>query len=341
MRIAVDAMGGDNAPVPEVAGAVKACQELKGIKEIVLVGNPEIIKKELLLHQINGLPISIERSESVIGMHESPAAAVKAKKDSSIVISTKLIKEGRVNALVSAGNTGAVMASSLMHLGRVKGVLRPALAIPIPTLTGHAILLDVGANVDCKPQHLLQFAIMGDAYARHIFGQTNPRVGLLSVGEEEGKGNELTSNALELLKKSSPLNFIGNVEGGDIINGRADVVVCDGFVGNVVIKFAESLVEMIIHFLKRELASSLLLKLGAYLARPAFRKFKQTLDYSEFGGAPLLGVNGVSIICHGISSPKAIMNGIRVAMEFINHQVNKHIEEELERDKLRWQIQEP
>lgn len=326
MRIAVDAMGGDSAPIPEVSGTVMACQQLKGIDEIILVGNEDILKKELSLHKTKGLPISIEKSFSVVGMHESPVVAVKSKKDSSIVIATKLIKEKRADAVVSAGNTGAAMACSLMHLGRVQGISRPALAIPVPTLSGPAILLDVGANVDCKPNHLLQFAIMGDVYAKYIFEKSHPRVGLLSVGEEESKGNELTFESFKLLKNSS-LNFVGNVEGKDIINGNIDVVVCDGFVGNVVLKFAEGLVEMIIHLLKEELSSNLLLKLGAYLSRPAFKKFKKRLDPSEFGGAPLLGIDGVSIVCHGISTPKAIMNGIRVAMEFINHKVNIHIKE--------------
>lgn len=330
MRIAVDAMGGDYAPESIVAGVVDALKELKGIAEITLVGKEEVVAKELSRHHISGLPITIKDAKEVIEMHESPAIAVKTKKDSSIAVATKTLKAGGVHAVVSAGNTGAVMASSLMTLGRLKGVLRPSIATLIPTLEGASILLDVGANVDCKAIHLLQFAMMGDVYAEYILGKTNPKIGLLSIGEEESKGNALTSEAFKLLKKSS-LNFIGNVEGRDIINGRVDVIICDGFIGNVVLKFAESLAEMIFDFLKRELSKNLSLKLGAYLAKPAFKKFKKLVDYSEYGGAPLLGINGVCIICHGASSSKAIKNGIRVACEFIDHQVNLHIEERIER----------
>ncbi len=328
MRIAVDAMGGDHAPEAIVAGVVEALRELNGIAQITLVGKEDIVARELSRYSIKGMPVVIKNAEQTIEMHESPAQAVKTKKDSSIVVAAKALREGEVQAVVSAGNTGAVMASSLMELGRLKGVLRPAIATLIPTLEGVSILLDVGANVDCKPNQLLQFAMMGDVYARYILNKTNPKIGLLSIGEEEGKGNALTCEAFDLLQKTS-LNFIGNVEGRDIINGKIDVIVCDGFVGNVVLKFGESLAEMIIGFLKRELSKNLSLKLGAFLSKPAFRKFKKLLDYSEYGGAPLLGVNGVCIICHGASSAKAIKNGIRVACEFIDHQVNLHIEERI------------
>jgi len=328
MRIAVDAMGGDHAPQTIVAGVIEALRELKGIAQITLVGREDVVYNELSHYQTNGLSIVVKEAKEIIEMHESPAMAVKSKKDSSIVVATKALKEGEVQAIVSAGNTGAVMASSLMHLGRLKGVLRPAIATLIPTLEGASILLDVGANVDCKPKHLLEFAIMGDVYAKYIIGKANPKIGLLSIGEEEAKGNTLTLEAFKLLNASS-LNFVGNVEGRDIINGQVDVIVCDGFVGNVVLKFAESLAEMIFDFLKRELSKSLSLKLGAYLAQPAFRKFKKLVDYSEYGGAPLLGINGVCIICHGASSAKAVKNGIRVACEFINNQVNLHIEERI------------
>lgn len=328
MRIAVDAMGGDHAPETIVAGVVEALRELKGIAQITLVGKEDVVAKELSRYHTKELAIAIKNATQVVEMHESPAQAVKTKKDSSIVVAAKALKEGEVQAVVSAGNTGAVMASSLMELGRLKGVFRPAIATLIPTLEGASILLDVGANVDCKPIHLRQFAIMGDVYARYILGKTNPKVGVLSIGEEEGKGNALTCEAFDLLKHSS-LNFVGNVEGRDIINGKVDVIVCDGFVGNVVLKFGESLAEMIIGFLKRELSKNLTLKLGAFLSKPAFKKFKKLLDYSEYGGAPLLGVNGVCIICHGGSSAKAVKNGIRVACEFINHQVNLHIEERI------------
>lgn len=328
MRIAVDAMGGDNAPQAIVAGVIEALRELKGITQITLVGREEIVKEELSHYQTRDLPIVVKDAREVIEMDESPVMAVKAKKNSSLAVATTALKKGEVQALVSAGNTGAVMTSLLMSLGRLKGVLRPAIATLIPTLEGPSILLDVGANVDCKPRHLLQFAMMGDIYAHYILGKTNPKIGLLSIGEEETKGNALTFDTFKLLKKSS-LNFMGNVEGRDIINGKVDVVVCDGFVGNVVLKCAESLAEMILNFLKRELSKNLSLKLGAYLTKPAFKKFKKLVDYSEYGGAPLLGINAVSIICHGASSAKAVKNGIRVATEFINHQVNLHIEERI------------
>ncbi|MDI6734584.1 MAG: phosphate acyltransferase PlsX [bacterium] len=328
MRIAVDAMGGDHAPEAIVAGVIEALGELNGIAQITLVGKEEIVAKELSRYSIKGMPVVIKNAEQMIEMHESPAQAVKTKKDSSIVVATRALKEGEVQAVVSAGNTGAVMASSLMELGRLEGVNRPAIATLIPTLEGVSILLDVGANVDCKSNQLLQFAMMGDVYARYILKKTNPKIGLLSIGEEEGKGNALTCETFDLLQKTS-LNFIGNVEGRDIINGKVDVIVCDGFVGNVVLKFGESLAEMIIGFLKRELSKNISLKLGAFLSKPAFKKFKKLLDYSEYGGAPLLGVDGVCIICHGASSAKAIKNGIRVACEFIDHQVNLHIEESI------------
>ncbi|MFH1562819.1 MAG: phosphate acyltransferase PlsX [Nitrospirota bacterium] len=328
MRIAVDAMGGDHAPEAIVAGVVDALRELNGIAQITLVGKEDIVAKELSRYHMKGMPIVIKNATQTIEMHESPAQAVKTKKDSSIVVATRALREGEVQAVVSAGNTGAVMASSLIELGRLKGVSRPAIATLIPTLEGASILLDVGANVDCKPNHLLQFAMMGDVYARYILKKTNPKIGILSIGEEEGKGNTLTCEAFNLLQHTS-LNFIGNVEGRDIINGKVDVIVCDGFVGNVVVKFGESLVEMIIGFLKRELSKNLSLKIGAFLSKPVFKKFKKLLDYSEYGGAPLLGINGVCIICHGASSAKAVKNGIRVACEFIDHQVNLHIEERI------------
>jgi len=334
MRIAVDAMGGDHAPEAIIAGVIAALKELKGIAQITLVGKEDVIREELSRYQTNGLAIAIKNAKDVVEMGEFPTMAVRNKKDSSIAVATKALKEGEVQAIVSAGNTGAVMAFSLINLGRLKGVFRPAIATLIPTLEGASLLLDVGANVDCKPRHLFQFAMMGDVYAKYIMGNSNPKIGLLSIGEEDSKGNALTSYAFKLLKSSS-LNFIGNVEGRDIINGKVDVVVCDGFVGNVVLKFGESLAEMIFGYLKRELSKNLRLKLGAYLSKPAFEKFKKLVDYSEYGGAPLLGVNGVCIICHGASSAKAVKNGIRVACEFIKHQVNLHIEDRIEENK--WQ----
>ncbi|MEW5767034.1 MAG: phosphate acyltransferase PlsX [bacterium] len=330
MRIAVDAMGGDKAPAVVVAGVVEAAKEAmsRSVSEILLVGEPSSIKRELSGAEVDGLPISIKEASQVIGYDESPATAVKTKPDSSIVVSTRLLKEGKAEAVVSAGSTGAVVASALMGVGRLRRVSRPAIATIIPTLKEPSILLDVGANVNCKPNYLLEFAVMGDCYARYVMGRKNPRVGILSIGEEASKGNELTFKSFKLLEQSG-LNFIGNAEGRDIVNGEFDVVVCDGFTGNVVLKFGESLAEMILKQLWVELSRNWLLKLGAFLSKPAFKSFKRRVDYSEYGGAPLLGVNGVYIICHGGSSAKAIKNGIRVAAEFVNHQMNKHIEEQM------------
>ncbi|MFH1860438.1 MAG: phosphate acyltransferase PlsX [bacterium] len=334
MQIAVDAMGGDHAPEAIVAGVIEAARELKDV-EIILVGRKEIIQEELRKHKEQRIPIIIEDASEVIEMDESPALALKTKKDSSIMVCAKLVKEKRAQAVVSAGNTGAVMGSMLMNMGRLKGVLRPAIVAIMPNFSGGVtLLLDVGANVDCKPVSLFQFALMGQVYAKYIFGINNPRIGMLSIGEEESKGNELTAIAFPLLKASS-LNFCGNAEGRDIVNGKFDVIVCDGFVGNVVLKFGENLAEGISSFLRKELMSTFILRLGAFLSMPAFRKFKKLVDYSEYGGAPLLGVNGVSIICHGSSSAKAIKNGIRVASEFIRHDVNKHIEEMMEKEAVR------
>ncbi len=326
MQIAVDAMGGDHAPEAIVAGVIEAVKELKDVG-IILVGKKEIILEEIKKHKGQHASITLENASQVIDMDEFPAIALRTKKDSSILVCSKLVRENRAQAIVSAGNTGAVMGAMLMNTGRLKGILRPAIAAIIPNFSGGVtLLLDVGANVDCKPASLFQFALMGHVYASYIFGVNNPRIGILSIGEEESKGNELTASVFPLLKASS-LNFCGNAEGRDIVNGKFDVVVCDGFVGNVVLKFGESLAEGILSFLKKELTSTFILRLGALLSMPAFKKFKKLVDYSEYGGAPLLGVNGVSIICHGSSSSKAIKNGIRVASEFIRHDVNRHIEE--------------
>ncbi len=325
MRIVVDAMGGDNVPGPMIEGSIAALRELK-LTEIILVGDKSILQNTLALQKANALPITIEHSTDIIGMDESPAIGIKTKPNASIVVAARLVKEKRADGLVSAGNTGATMAASLIALKRLTGIIRPAIAVTIPTLEGPSLLLDAGANVDCKPQHLSQFAIMGYVYANAILGKKNPTIGLLSIGEESTKGNELTSNAFELLEKLD-LNFVGNVEGNEIISGKVDVIVCDGFVGNVILKFGESFSKMIMDYFKRELSSNLRLSIGAYLAKPAFVKFKKMVDYSEYGGAPLLGVNGTCIICHGRSSAKAIKNGIRIASEFVNHKVNRHIEE--------------
>jgi len=265
-------------------------------------------------------------------MHESPSASFRQKKDSSIAIAIQLQKEGKADAVVSAGNTGVVMATSLLRLGRLKGVQRPAIAALLPTKKGYVTMLDVGANVDSKPLHLLQFAIMGYIYVNYMFNKIRPKVGLLSIGEESSKGNELTQEVHKLLKnlkEHNLINFIGNVEGRDVLKGNADVVICDGFVGNIVLKMAESIYDMIMRPLKDFIKGKMRGKVGFMMLKPVFDKLRTQLDYEEYGGAPLLGIKGVSIICHGSSGPRAIMNAIKVAHKYVSEKVNEHIEEQL------------
>lgn len=332
MKIALDAMGGDRAPGVIVAGAIQALREYKDL-EVILVGDEKRVKRELAKYRTKGLPLSIIHASQVVEMDELPTTALRKKKDSSIMVAARLVKEKRAQAIVSAGNTGAAMVATKVVLGTLKGIERPAIATLIPHIQGVSILTDVGANVDCKPGHLLQFAIMGNAYAKKILGVERPKVGLLSVGKERIKGNELTRATYELLEKTS-LNFIGNVEGRDIFNGSVDVIVCDGFIGNVALKTAESLAETIQGMLKREIKKNLLRKIGALLSRGAYRALKKRIDYSEYGGAPLLGINGVGIITHGGASALAIKNALRVAGEFINHKVNAHIVEAIKGEKI-------
>lgn len=324
-RVALDAMGGDQGPAVNVEGAVAAAREL-GLS-VLLVGVEQELSQNLQNHSINGLGVSICHAPETVGMHESPSAALRKKKQSSIRVGLELVKKGDADAFISAGNTGAVMATALVTLGPLPGVERPAIALIVPTLRGHSILLDVGANVDCKPRQLLQFAIMGDVYARQVMGKTSPTVGLLSIGEEESKGNELTRETFKELEEEPSINFTGNVEGREVFSGAADVIVCDGFTGNIALKITESAVEFFTVLLKEELAKGLVGKAGAVLARGAFERFKKRVDYSEYGGAPLLGVKGVCIISHGRSSAKAIKNAIRVAAECVENRVVEHIRE--------------
>jgi phosphate acyltransferase len=326
IKIAVDSMGSDNSPYSEVEGTVQAAKAYD--VNVILVGKESLLAP--LLKEAGGdkLPIEIRNATQVIAMDEAPTAALRKKRDSSIRVAAELVREKIASGLVSAGNTGAVMAISKMVFGSVPGVDRPALATVLPTLTGHAVLLDVGANVACKPHHLVQFAVMGHLFSKKIVGVATPRVGLMSVGEEESKGNELTKEVHRTLKQLH-LNFIGNVEGRDIYNGRADVIVCDGFTGNVALKTSEGLIEAVLKLLKDELSRNLQAKLGALLSQQSFKRLKKRLDYSEYGGAPLLGLRGVSIICHGRSSSNAIKNAIRVAKEFAENQVNAKLEAEL------------
>ena len=327
MKIAVDAMGGDRGPDVVVEGTIRAAREL-GIG-VILVGDQAAIARELRRHQSGGLEIHVRHASQVVGMDELPSQALRRKRDSSIRVAADLVREGEAAALVSAGNTGAAMAIAVVILGALPGVDRPAIAVVLPNLKGRTVLLDVGANIDPKPLHLLQFAIMGHVYARDILGVAAPRVGLLSIGEEEGKGNELTREAFKELEASG-LHFIGNVEGQEIYNGNADVVVTDGFTGNVALKVSESLADMLVSLIREELSRTAVAKLGAFLARPAFRRFLKRVDYNELGGAPLLGINGACIICHGASPARAITAGIRIARDWVEAKVNDHIRAALE-----------
>jgi glycerol-3-phosphate acyltransferase PlsX len=330
VKIAVDAMGGDNAPQAVVAGAVQAAKEY-GVG-IILVGIEQLVQQELRKYtQAGTLPIEVRNATEVVDMLDSPATVFRRKKDSSIRVANELVKSGEAVAVISAGHTGAAMATSLFVLRPVEGVERPAIATFMPTVKGTSLILDVGANVDCKPNHLLQFAIMGEVYAKYLLKIPNPRVGLLSIGEEETKGNELTKEAFKLLTETS-LNFIGNVEGRDVMSGNADVIVCDGFIGNVVLKVSEAVAEAIGVFIRENIGTSLARKLGYLLMRPAFRSLKRRVDYAEYGGAPLVGINGISIIGHGRSSDLAVKNAIRVAAELAKSEVNKHIREDIEKN---------
>ncbi|HEY5648781.1 MAG TPA: phosphate acyltransferase PlsX [Nitrospiria bacterium] len=330
-KIAVDAMGGDNAPEVVVEGAVKAAREYGA--EIILVGEADRIHSSLKTFDSSGLRIDIVHSTQKVEMDEPASVVVRRKRKSSIWLATELVKKGEAQAVISAGNSGATMASALYLLGSIPGVERPAIATILPTLKGHSILLDVGANVNCKPLQLFQFAIMGSEYAEWVIKRSAPKIGLLSIGEEETKGNEVTKEALKLLKASS-LNFVGNVEGRDIYSGAADVIVCDGFTGNVALKISEGLAEALGKLLRREISSSWTGRLGYLFSRAAFKRFRRKVDYAEYGGAPLLGVNGVSIICHGRSSSKAIKNAVRVAKTLIEERVNERIQKDIEESMM-------
>jgi glycerol-3-phosphate acyltransferase PlsX len=325
IRVALDAMGGDRGPDVNVEGAVQAAREYG--TAVTLVGVEGEIERYLRQHDTHGLPLTIEHASEVVEMGESPSVALRRKKHSSIRIGLDLVKRGEADAFISAGNTGAVMATALVVLGPLPGVERPAIAVVVPTLTGTAVLLDAGANVDSKPRHLAQFAIMGNVYARDFLGLPRPRVGLLSIGEEESKGNELTREAFKELEEEASLNFIGNVEGRDVFNGTTDVIVCDGFIGNVALKISESVLEAMFTMLREELSKGLRGKAGSLLLLPAFRRFKRRVDPSEYGGAPLLGVNGVCVIGHGRSMGRAIKNAIRAAGDCVSNKVIAHIRE--------------
>lgn len=326
MQIALDAMGGEQAPHAIVEGAVMAARN-HGAK-VILVGDEERVYGELEKHDTSGLSLSVYHAPRVVGMHESPSMAVRRNRDCSIKVALDLVKEGEADAVVSAGNSGAAMAFAMFVLKKLEGVERPAIATFHPTSEGRSILLDAGGNVDCKPVHLIQFAIMGSVYAKLVLGKENPRIGLLSNGTEESKGNELTRETHAILKQTG-LNYAGYVEGRDICNGNADVVVCDGFVGNVALKTSEGLAEAIGTILKSEIKKSLRAKIGYLLIKGAFANLKKRVDYSEYGGAPLLGINGICLICHGGSSAKAVMNAVLVGVKLVEGGFNQHLVEEL------------
>ncbi|MBL7115575.1 MAG: phosphate acyltransferase PlsX [Kiritimatiellae bacterium] len=333
MRIAVDAMGGDHAPREIVKGAVKAARGLKGVSRIILVGDEQAIRKELALHGAIPDLIEVMHASDVVAMDEAPAQAVRRKKDSSIGRAVDLVKAGEADAVVSAGNTGAVVVAATLKLRTLAHIERPAIATIMPTANRRAVLVDAGANTDCTPKMLTQFAVMGSVYARVILGQKSPIVGLLSIGGEASKGNEITKETFRMLS-DSPLNFCGNVEGHDLFEGHTDVVVCDGFVGNVVLKTCESTAKAMAHWLKQEFTRTPWRTLGALMLKGAVRDMKKKTDPELQGGAPLLGAKGVCIITHGSSSYRAIYHAIRVAAESVHHHLNEVIVSEAE--KMGW-----
>ena len=328
ITIALDAMGGDHAPKAEVEGAVLAAREYPDVR-VILVGIEEKVRGELNRHRHTDLPIEIVPATDVVAMTDSPSHAFRRKKDSSLHVAARLVRDGKAEALVSAGNTGAVMTVARFVLGTLPSVDRPALAWAFPNIKERvSVMLDVGANVDSKPLHLEQFAVMGEIYYRALWGVKRPRVALLSIGEEDVKGNDLTKEAATRLKQS-PVHFVGNVEGRDVFRGNVDVIICDGFIGNIALKLSEGLVEHIGGMLKKAIKSSLTSQIGYALSKKAFDAFRKRTDYSEYGGAPLLGVRGVTIIGHGRSNANAVKNAIRVAAELCRSGMNEKIEQEL------------
>jgi len=323
VRIAVDALGSDNAPFPEIEGAVLAIKE-DLCSEVILVGDEQLITSELGKYYYPSSRISVVHASERIEMGDSASASVRTKKDSSLVRTVELYQQGKADAAVSAGNTGAVMAASLLVYGRIKNVLRPAIAVVFPTQEGHEILLDMGANVDCSAENLLQFAKLGSLYFEYFFGESRPRISLLNIGEESAKGNATTKAAYQLLQEARDLNFTGNIEGKDIIRGITDVIVCDGFVGNIVLKTVEGVGFTMFEILKEQINQDWIAKFGAMLSYPVYTYLKKKLDHTEYGGALLVGLNGISVVAHGRSNAKAIKNAIRIGDRiarsgFVNH----------------------
>ncbi len=334
MKIAVDGMGGDFAPKAVVDGAVEAVNAFPDIQEIVIVGKETAIKRELNRHKFSGGRISVYHASEVIDMAESPVRAIKKKKDSSLNVCIELLRKKEVAAVISAGNTGAVVAAASLNLGLLPGVKRPGIAITFPTIHGISLAIDVGANIDPSPDHLLQYAIMGEVYARFLLKKKKPAIGLLNIGEEESKGTEVLQETYKLLRDSG-LYFIGNIEGRDFFGGKADCIVCDGFVGNVVLKMIESVIEVFVELVTNEIKKDFLAQIGAVLCQNAFRSIRRQTNYEEAGGAPLLGVAGPVIIGHGISSAKAIRNAIRAGANMVECEINERIAEEIKNVTLR------
>jgi glycerol-3-phosphate acyltransferase PlsX len=333
VKIAVDAMGGDFAPLEIVKGAVIAAREYN--VPILLVGKEDLIKIELSKYDIRGLDIEIKHAEEIIGMDESPGKALRSKKNSSIVLTVEAVAKGQAQALVAAGSTGAAMAASLLGLGRLPGIDRPAISCLIPTLKKPIVLIDAGANSDCEPKMLYQFAIMGRIFAKSVLGYENPSVGLMNIGEEEGKGNELVKETYNILKShKEDLNFIGNIEGRDIVKGDCHVIVCDGFVGNVILKVVEGVATMMFNLIKEQFTSSIYAKILGLLVKPLFKNIKAKVNYEEYGGALLLGVKGITVISHGSSKAFAIKNAIRVAKEAVENDINGKIISTYEKNAL-------
>ncbi len=329
MKIAIDAMGGDYAPEAIIHGGVEATKSGKGEYEVVFVGDESTIRSILSRHfRIQEYPISIIHASQKIEMGESPTFALKKKPDASVVVAMELHKQGKVDAVVTAGHTGASMASAFFSLGRIKGVRRPAIGSLIPHGQGVTLLIDVGANLECKPIHLLQFGVMGDIYMKNVYHIAEPKVGLLNIGEEATKGREIHKEGNKLLAESN-LNFVGNVEGRDIMSGLVDVIVCEGFIGNIVLKFAESFNGVYSKTLKRKIGKKVFSNVGAFLLKPTFKRLRRIYDYEAYGGAPLLGINGTCMICHGSSTPKAIMHAVIEARSMIKQGVNEKISQEL------------
>ncbi|MFH0702608.1 MAG: phosphate acyltransferase PlsX [bacterium] len=332
IRVAIDAMGGDHAPIEIIKGAIIAAKEYN--IALQLVGQTDKIEAELNKYNTNGLDIKITRADEIIEMDEAPGTAIRRKKNSSIVVAVDAVAKNESQALVAAGSTGAAMAASLFGLGRLPGIDRPAIAVILPTMLKPAVMLDAGANSSCEPHMLAQFATMGSIFSASILGVKNPRVGVLNIGGESSKGNTLTQNTYKLLAKQTHINFIGNVEGRELFMGICDVVVCDGFVGNVTLKVAEGVANMIVKMLKDELNSSVLAKIGAAIAKPALLKLKKKSNYEEYGGALLIGIKGICVIAHGGSKANAIKNAIRVAKESVEADINGKIANMYELNKI-------